>query len=161
VLQDAAPVLHADRNAGQNDRHLDRDPLGERDVLEIEVEDVAPHRIALDLADERLAVARAVAVDLEIDDDVRALRPHDDFLELLQPDGENDRILPAAVIDGRDAPRLTELARDALADSAPARALQCVHGHGAATSVTVSNEQRAQRFFVVDPADRLAEQLRH
>ena len=65
-LHDAGVALHADRKTGVLDRHLGMDLLIEGDADEVEVRDVAAHRMALHLAgdgEDRLLAASDFEVD--------------------------------------------------------------------------------------------------
>ena len=54
LLEDAARVANALRDAGEAKRDADRDLLARDELLEVDVQDVALERVALDLADQRL-----------------------------------------------------------------------------------------------------------
>jgi len=53
LVEDAAGVAHAVRRAHQMHGDLERDLLLRVDLVEIDVDDVGPDRVALDLADQR------------------------------------------------------------------------------------------------------------
>src|SRR5258706_5519698 len=129
MLEDAAAVLDAGRHADQHDPDLYRDALRQRDMLQIQVQDDAGHRIALDLADQRLHVLGAPALELEIHDDVAAVRGIQHRAEVLQGDRERDRVLATAVVDPRDAAARAKLAGHALPRVGPGGGFQSNDGH--------------------------------
>jgi len=105
--------------ADQVHGHLDLDPLGERDVLEIEVEHAVGDRVVLDVTDER---GEVLAAHVQVDDRVAALGLRHRELEVAGADGDRDRLLAVAVEDGRDQAGRTRLARAALAQALAPRA---------------------------------------
>jgi hypothetical protein len=129
VLQDAAAVLDAGGHAHELDRDLDRDALRERDVLEIQMEDVPHHRVPLNFPDQRLAVGGRGPRDVQIDDDVRARGALQQRVHFLRAHDERDGSLAASVIDGGNASGGAELLGDALADAGPLLAVQTRDGH--------------------------------
>ena len=95
------------------DRHLDLDALGERDVLEVEVDDVVGERVVLNVADEGGVV---LAGHRQVDDRVAALAFGDRELEVAGPDRDRDRRLTVAVEDARDQAGRARLASAPLAE---------------------------------------------
>ena len=65
LLENTAGVLHAVGRADEAQRNADDDLLAGHELLEIDVEDRAPDRIALQLSNER---PRRLAVERELDD---------------------------------------------------------------------------------------------
>jgi len=59
VIEHAAEIPHAVRDADKMDRHLEGDLLVGPDLIQIEMEDLGrPERVALHLANQRLTGAR-------------------------------------------------------------------------------------------------------
>jgi hypothetical protein len=111
LLEEAALVAHALGNADERERDAHRDPLAGDQLLEVDVDERAAHRVALDLADER---AHRGAAERELEH-----RRGGDALER-EAEGAGVerqplRLAAVAVDDGGDAPGRAELARGALA----------------------------------------------
>src|SRR5262249_30071838 len=124
----------------------DGDLLGERDVLEVQVQDVPLHGIALDLADQRLPVRGRSAGDLEVHDDVGARGAVDQRLDLLRVHDERERLLASPVVDRGYVAGGAELLRGALADAGPLLAVQTRDGHVAAPLVVRPRATLARRL---------------
>ena len=77
---------------------LDRDVAADAD--EVDVHELAPRGVALDLPDER---EHGVAVDFEVDQRVGAALAGEDVRQLASGHGDVDRVVVEAVDDGGDA----------------------------------------------------------
>ena len=101
-------VLHAVGLADEVERDLGAHRDVAADADEVDVHELAPGGVALDLAGEREHV---VAVDVEVDQRVGAALAGQDVLQLAGRDGDGDRVVAEAVDDGRDLALPAEAAR--------------------------------------------------
>ena len=111
VLDDAA-FLHAGGLAELDDRDLDRDRLGARHREEVDVDQRVVDVIALDLARHRQV---RLAVDHEVEQDVRTSRRMEHMDHLAGIDRERRRLLVVSVEDRRHPAGRPELAGYTLA----------------------------------------------
>ena len=84
----------------KHDRDADRDLLAGDELLEVDVQDLALERVALDLADQRLGGA---AVDRQLDDGALGGDALKQLLELARVERERLRLAAVAVDDGRES----------------------------------------------------------
>ena len=113
-VEQAAVQAHADRGALEGHGDVRLDPLGELDLLEVDVGHVVLDLVELDLFDDR-HVRRLVALDHDVEHGVHAGgRAHGGTQGVLV-DGDADGGLARAVQDGRDQAGTTQTARLAAA----------------------------------------------
>ena len=112
LLEDAARVANAVGRAGEPERDADGDLLAGDELLEVDVDDAAVDRMALDLANQRL---RHFAVDAELDDRAAGRELAEQLFDFAGVDRERLRVAAVAVDHGGNVAALPNLASDASA----------------------------------------------
>src|SRR5690606_4251342 len=110
----------------EDDGHLHRHALPGHELLEVDVEEEALERVALDLADER---ALRAPVEVELDDGAGGADVREELVELAAGDGERLRLPAVAVDDGGNASLAAEGAGGALAALVARHRAQTCGGH--------------------------------
>ncbi len=96
-LDDALGLAHPYRDAGELDGHLGLDVLVEGDADEVEVDDVAPHRVPLQLAGHRQVL---LALHLQVDEGVETGLGVQDGVEVAAVHGHRAGLEAVPVYDG-------------------------------------------------------------
>ena len=130
MLHDPA-FLHAVRLTDEVHRDVDVDLLVPADDQEVDVEELTPDVITLDLARHREVL---VLADVQIDEDVRARVGVEDVIQVAVIDRDLDRVHAVAVQDGRDLALRAQLPRGALPPSVAEVRAQFPLGHRSITS---------------------------
>src|SRR5262249_10092202 len=107
-LFEEAAVAHAGGLAEEVERHVGADCDVAPDADEVDVDEVAPGVVALDLAGQR---EHGLAVELEVDQGVGAGLARQDVGELPRRDADLERLVAEAVDDGRDLALAAQPAR--------------------------------------------------
>src|SRR2546426_684387 len=112
LVEHATGVADAVRRAHEVHGHLELHLLGRVDLVEVHVDDVGPHGVPLDLADQG---PHRLPVHGELDDGARGLDSRERLLERLRLDGERLGVAAATVDHRRDLAAEPRLARGTLA----------------------------------------------
>ena len=100
LLEDAAAKADAFGHAVQHERNADGDLLAGNQFLEVDMQHVPLERVALDLADQR---ARALAVDVQLDDGAAGGDAAEKLFQVAARYGERLDVARVPVNDGRHA----------------------------------------------------------